>query len=143
MLEFFVAGKPVPKARARVVRHNGITRSYTPEESLNYELLVRYAAAQAVKMTPPHLGPMRLDMIICLPVPASWSQKKKDAAYLGKVLPTVKPDASNILKSVEDAMNNVVYKDDCQLCEISLRKVYSQHTGVRITVRPLDALPSR
>lgn len=143
MLEFFVAGKPVPKARARVVRHNGITRSYTPEESLNYELLVRYAAAQAVKMNPPHEGPMRLDMIVCLAPPASWSQKKKDAAYLGEILPTVKPDVSNILKSVEDAMNNVAYKDDAQLCEIAVRKVYSMRVGVQITLRPLDAKPSR
>lgn len=143
MIEFFVPGKPVPKARARVVRmKSGGMRSYTPEATANYELHVKWQAAGVMLGRPPLEGPLRMQLIICLPVPASWSRKKTDAAIEGLVLPTVKPDASNIQKAIEDAMNSIVYRDDSQLCEITTRKCYSVQPGVRITVEQLDAAAS-
>ena len=143
MIEFFVPGKPVPKARARVVRHNGITRSYTPESTANFELLVKYAAYEAMSNQELATGPLRMNMTMCLSPPASWSKKKSALAIEGRVLPTVKPDISNVQKSVEDAMNGVVYVDDSQLCQIVTAKCYSLQPGVRIRIERLDAEPSK
>ena len=40
--EFEVPGKPVAKARPRKSRKDGISRIYTPQESLNFEQLVGF-----------------------------------------------------------------------------------------------------
>lgn len=138
MIEFFVPGKPVPKARARVVRHNGITRSFTPENTANFELLVKYCAFEAMQHAKPADGPLRMTMTMCLSPPASWSNKKRTQAIEGQLWPTVKPDISNVQKSIEDAMNGVVYVDDSQLCEIHTRKCYSAQPGVRVKVERID-----
>lgn len=36
---------------------------------------------------------------------------------------THKPDASNILKSIEDALNGIAYDDDCQVVDAHIRKM--------------------
>jgi hypothetical protein len=45
MIEFFIAGTPVPKARARVVRQGGKIRSYTPSKTADYEMYVKWMTA--------------------------------------------------------------------------------------------------
>lgn len=140
MIEFFIPGKPVPKARARVVRRrDGKVMSFTPEATANFELHVKFIAAGAMQGKAPLSAPLCMDMVICLSPPQSWSRKKIDAAIEGRVLPTVKPDVSNVQKAVEDAMNGIVYIDDSQLCQINTRKCYSAHPGVKVTVKQLEA----
>lgn len=39
---------------------------------------------------------------------------------------TVKPDLDNLIKSVCDSLNGVVWKDDAQIMEITATKAYSQ-----------------
>lgn len=52
-----------------------------------------------------------------------WRQLPKSAPKRIEWEPdTHKPDASNILKSVEDALNGIAYKDDCQILEARCRK---------------------
>lgn len=137
--EFFVAGTPVPKARARVVRFGGMTRSYTPEQTVNYETLVKITAIEAMQDRPPSLDPLALDMTIFVVPPASWSDKRRNAAIWGDFMPTRKPDASNILKSIEDGMNGVVYRDDSQLCSVTVHKRYHDKPGVKVVIWKLDA----
>jgi Holliday junction resolvase RusA-like endonuclease len=40
-----------------------------------------------------------------------------------------------VFKSVSDAMNGIVYKDDCQIVSINAKKVYSAVAGVDVMVR--------
>ena len=54
-------------------------------------------------------------------------------------MPTKKPDASNILKSIEDAMNGVVFNDDSQIVNIHVTKVYATEPGVDVCVK--ECLP--
>jgi Holliday junction resolvase RusA-like endonuclease len=68
-------------------------------------------------------------------MPKSYSKKRIEACLNGSEQPTKKPDASNILKSVEDGMNGVVYKDDSQIVNIHVTKVYSSQAGVDICVK--------
>jgi len=143
MLEFFIPGKPVPKARARTVRVNGRTMSFTPEASANYELYVKWQAAAAMAGVKPSDKPCRLHLIVGLPIPQSWSKKRQEQAIIGEVMPTSKPDLSNILKSIEDACNGVAYVDDSQLCEVVMRKCYAITPGVRVRISELAPLPSK
>ena len=79
--------------------------------------------------------PVSLYLYIRVPIPASATKKRLQAIASGEEKPTKKPDASNILKSVEDAMNSVVYKDDSQIVNIHITKVYSSVPGVDICVK--------
>ena len=84
-------------------------------------------------------GPVNLQMRVDFAIPASWSQKKQRAAEAGLILPTVKPDADNILKALCDAINGVVWVDDVQVVDLTLKKRYSVQPGVAVRIDELEA----
>ncbi|QOD84843.1 RusA family crossover junction endodeoxyribonuclease [Chromobacterium haemolyticum] len=142
-ISFFVPGAPVGKGRPRAARRKGkagkeYIAQITPEKTVNYESLVALASAQAMEGRPPMCGPVELGVVMYLPIPASWSNKKKAAALAGDLLPMVKPDMSNVVKAIEDGMNGVVYADDCQIVDYApSKKRYSDKPGVEVTVREI------
>lgn len=135
LINFEIPGIPVAKARSRSASKNGKTFHYTPKKTENYENLVKVSAYQAMK------GKTILDCPVCLraelfvPVPESWSSKKKQQALNHEIMPTTRPDCSNLLKSIEDGMNGVVYKDDKQIVQIKVLKQYSDKPRAEITVQ--------
>ncbi|MGR9586758.1 RusA family crossover junction endodeoxyribonuclease [Pandoraea sputorum] len=137
-MEFVVEGKPEPKGRPRFCSINGKTRSYSPGKTVEYEARVATAAALAMMALGGSVfcGPVLLEVGIHLPIPASWSKKRKGRAAIGEIAATKKPDADNVLKSIKDGMNGVVYEDDNQVIDIRLHKRYS-HTP-RVTVIAIE-----
>ncbi len=135
MVTFKVDGTPVPKGRARYARRGNFISTYTPEKTRTYETLIKDAAIEAMGASEALQTPVSLYLYIRVPIPASATKKRLQAIASGEEKPTKKPDASNILKSVEDAMNSVVYKDDSQIVNIHITKVYSSVPGVDICVK--------
>jgi len=135
MVTIKVDGVPVPKGRARYVRRGNHISTYTPEKTRTYETLIKDAARQAMGVSEPLETPVSLYLYIRVPIPASATKKRLQAIADGSEKPTKKPDASNVLKSVEDGMNGVVYKDDSQIVNIHVTKVYSSEPGVDICVK--------
>ena len=86
----------------------------------------RAAAKQAGFV--PRNGPICLQANFFLPVPASLSAKKA-AALAGQVHLT-KPDLSNLLKSLEDAL----FPQDQAICEVHVFKFYNDGGGSRTEV---------
>jgi len=107
---FTVPGRPRGKERPRMGR-NG--KFYTPKQTRDYEESVAWFARNAYKEDPTEL-PVRLDLII---------RSSKSRA-----------DISNILKSIEDGMNEIVYLDDKQIKEIHILRVEGDGEGVDVTV---------
>jgi Holliday junction resolvase RusA-like endonuclease len=135
MITFKVDGDPVGKQRARYAKRGSYVTAYTPEKTRSYEALIKDAARQAMGSSSPLETPVSLYLYIRVPIPASATKKRLQAISSGDEKPTKKPDASNILKSVEDGMNGVVYKDDSQIVNIHVTKVYSSQAGVDICVK--------
>jgi Holliday junction resolvase RusA-like endonuclease len=135
MVTMKVDGVPVPKGRARYVRRGNHISTYTPEKTRTYETLIKDAARQAMGVSEPLETPVSLYLYIRVPIPASATKKRLQAIASGDEKPTKKPDASNVLKSVEDGMNGVVYKDDSQIVNIHVTKVFSSEPGVDICVK--------
>jgi len=135
MVTFKVEGNPVGKQRARYVKRGNFVSTYTPEKTRTYESLIKDAAIKAMGSSEPLETPVTLYLYIRLPVPKSYSKKRTEACLNGSENPIRKPDSSNILKSVEDGMNSVVYKDDCQIINHHITKVYSSQAGVNICVK--------
>jgi Holliday junction resolvase RusA-like endonuclease len=79
-------------------------------------------------------GPLHLDLIAYMPTQKSWPKKKIQAALSGSLLHTNKPDASNILKLVEDAANGILFKDDSQIVSAIVTKEYSEMPHYFLTI---------
>ena len=139
MIEIVLLGKPVAKGRPRFNTATG--RAYTPEKTAKYETMLRYAAAEVMGDRPPLEGPLRLEMSIVAPIPVSWPKKKQSAARAGQIRPTGKPDLDNFMKVI-DAANLVVWIDDGQITDATLRKTYGDKPGITIRVWPSDPTPT-
>lgn len=70
--------------------------------------------------------------IFRMPIPESWSKKKR-AEAIGKPVP-VKPDIDNLVKGLFDAANGIVWKDDNQVVRCEAEKVYSDSPGITLEV---------
>jgi Holliday junction resolvase RusA-like endonuclease len=131
-----IAGEPVAKARPRVTRR-GI--AYTPAHTRKYEAHGRLAAQLAMGDRPPIEAPVRLELVAELPIPVSWSGRKRSLAVSGDVLPTCRPDVDNYVKAAIDSLNEIVVRDDSQIVEITARKRFSIAPELVMTVFPLGA----
>lgn len=135
MVTFNVNGDPVGKQRARHRRMGDFVRTYTPKKTVDYETKIRQAGQEAMKSTEPFDTPFTLYLYIRCPIPKSYSKKKTADCLSGIIKPTKKPDASNILKAVEDGLNGVVYFDDSQIVNIHVTKVYALESGVDVMLK--------
>ena len=135
MITFKVDGDPVGKQRARYAKRGNFVQTYTPDKTRNYESLIKEAAIQAMGSNEILETPVNLYLYIRAPIPKSLPKKRLEACLNGSEKPIKKPDASNVLKSVEDAMNGVVYKDDSQIVNIHVTKVYSSQSGIDVCVK--------
>ncbi len=134
-----VSGEAVAKGRPRMTKRGF---AYTPAATRKYEAHARLAAQLAMDGRPPIEVPVRLEVLIELPIPASWSQLKKVAAGTGLVQPTSRPDLDNYLKSACDALNGIVLADDAQIVEARAVKKFGVAPKLIVTVVPLDAAGS-
>lgn len=135
---FTVPGQPIGKGRPRIGQRGGHARMFTPEKTANYEGLIAHAGHQAMQGRAPILSAVHVVLDIRLQIPASWSKKKQQQARDGLVKPTTKPDIDNVEKAIFDGLNNVVWKDDVQVCGVSKRKRYSDTPGVYVEITPLE-----
>ena len=89
-------------------------------------------AAQAVR--PPHLfeGPVTMQVVV--------SRTKPQSAPKREVWPTKRPDLDNYLKGLMDALRGIIYRDDAQVVDLHIHKVYnSLAPGLVIEVSVLGA----
>ena len=119
----FVVDGVVGKQRPRMGR--GVV--YTPSKTVKYEKRVRELAKRAMETAhaEPSDGPIKIDITAVFSVPKSYTGAKRMKAISNETKPTKKPDIDNIVKSVLDGMNGVVYGDDKQVTELVAHKTYS------------------
>lgn len=130
MVHLTVYGHPVPKARARTVRaKNGRPITFTPAETEMWENSIR---SQALNVRPEKLldGPLCLDVSFFLLRPKSRPKKEK--------YPDRKPDLDNLVKSVKDALEGIIYTNDSRITDEVVRKRYGDPPRVEITIRPVE-----
>lgn len=130
-------GPPRGKGRPRATVQKGHARVYTDDKTVKYESQLRYAAQQVMAGRPPTAQPIALVMTVRFAVPTGWSKRKTAAALIGHVRPAIKPDADNTLK-LTDALNGVIFLDDKQVVEATVRKVYSETPGLLIEISTIE-----
>ena len=129
-IEFTVGGEVVPKGRPRATIQGGYARMYTPATTAKYEQFVKMIA---IEHAPPHLltGPLVITLHINLQRPASLPMK---IIHCSK-----RPDIDNSAKSILDALESVIYKNDSQIIELHVYKAYGT-PSVAISIEELSAL---
>jgi Holliday junction resolvase RusA-like endonuclease len=84
----------------------------------------------------PMTGPLVLKIDFVFP----WRKSEpKRRLALGIVPHTSKPDASNIIKMIEDVLTRLrFWEDDSQVSDLRVTKSWGDEVGIRVTVRGFD-----
>jgi Holliday junction resolvase RusA-like endonuclease len=133
-LSFAVHLPPRGWQRART---NG-RRFFKDPNTQAFQDALALSAKVAMRGREPFAGPVELLVVSVLPVPPSWSTRRRLAALKGEIRPTDKPDADNLIKQM-DALNRIVWRDDAQVVDGRSVKVYGADPAMLITVREAQA----
>lgn len=143
MISFGVPCIPIaqPRQRHRVVLGHGRTfsQNYTPAKHpvQDFKATIRLAASQQYE-GPPLEGPLGVALVFVLPRPGRliWKTRPMPRAWHGS-----KPDAENLAKSVLDALTGLIWRDDSQVSELTLRKYIAsggEQPNVVVTILTLE-----
>ena len=132
MTKIIIPGKPQPKQRPRVTIHG----TYTPQETLAYEELVRICT-HAKEFYGQGI-PLQMEIYSYFEIPKSWSNKRKQMAAEGKIYPVCRPDVDNLEKIIADSLNGYLYHDDAQIVDAVIHKRYSDEPRVEVTIKPIE-----
>ena len=130
MILIELQGQPQGKGRPRFVRRGRFVSTYTPTKTRKYEQALAERAIKIMNGQSLLREPLRVNVVASFAVPPSWPRKRRDAALVGVKLPTTRPDYDNLLK-ILDALNGIVWHDDAQIVEATVRKCYSESPSLR------------
>lgn len=132
-ITFEVPGKVKGKARARTFFNAKLNRtmSYTPDQTVNYENLIKMSFMQ---MKPEGFKPF--ENAVSVKISAIYRKSKGNKMDD----PCLKPDADNIVKVVCDALNGIAFYDDKQVISVAILKLFGEPEKLVVTVEDFGAL---
>lgn len=140
MISFTVYGEPVAQGRARAgIAYSGNVVMYDPGKSRDFKKYVKLIASQH---RPSELieSAVSLTVKVFRPIPNRLNKKDHREAAEGILRPKSKPDLSNYIKGVEDALEGVLLKNDSQVVDYGdSGKWYSDNPRIEITIKELTA----
>lgn len=86
--------------------------------------------------------PVRLCVAFIMPRPLDhYMGKNKENALTtwAPALHTSKPDATKLLRAIEDALTGVIWKDDAQVCWQVASKKYGSKPGAEVSIEPVGS----
>ena len=140
---FFIPGEPVSQGRPRFARAGRHVRTYDPKKSRDWKAYVREVAA---RYAPKALlmGPLYVRMEFVRAIPKSMPKWAVAAIVDGvqppngkntsRLIPTTKPDVTNLVKGVEDALTGIIWHDDAQIAMLKAMSAYGVHPGVYVKI---------
>ena len=131
IVQFEVPGDIVPWARAG--GHGHIR--FTPGPQRNFMAVIRQFASDAMAGSALLDGPLELRITATYQWPKAMTPKKR--AKPGADLKTTRPDAGNIAKIVEDALNQIVWVDVARVSDTHIFKRLGETPGLFVSVRSL------
>lgn len=142
---FSAIGKPIGKQRPRMTRRGRKTITYTPQETVNYERLIREAfLLSALKEELPMTGLLVVDVVALFPRTKALSFQYKNGSYkhsTERIPHSVKPDADNVLKCVLDGIGDYIEGGDSRVVSARITKFYSridENEGTIVRIRKIE-----
>lgn len=136
-MKFTVWGKPKAKGRPRLSTFNGFARAYTPQDTVEYENLIKLSYLQASETQEPieYDKPIVMTINGYYPIAKNTSKKKKAEMLNGAIRPCIKVDCDNLAKIIADSLNAVAYNDDTQIVDMYIHKWYSEQPRVEVEIK--------
>lgn len=146
-MKFVIDGKPQAKQSFKVgtvTTKDGRTfaTKYTPKEMKYYANLVKMMFRNTY---PEHLSSVFYDVALAVTItvhvsiPKSYSNKKRELALKGLLVPQTKPDCDNIAKNICDALNEVAWPDDKQIARLLVKKVFDENPFVEVEIDAINS----
>lgn len=144
-----ILGDPIPKLRPRFTIKNGKPHVYDLNEKIhrNAQIFLQGIILQTMetgdKEDIDHLTSisqaheLRIDINFFLPIPSSWTKKRKNLASWGSLPCNVKPDIDNLVKFYLDICNGVIWSDDAIITHITSRKTYADMPCTIMEILPM------
>lgn len=137
---FTVHGVPQPQGSIRrAANHAGAYESNKALAPWRQDLVE--AAMGAWQDRPRYLGPVEVVVTFAFPRLRSHYGTGRNAGVLKASAPmahTTKPDTDHLQRAVGDALTFAgVIRDDSQICSWCASKVYGDHPGAHVVIRPL------
>ena len=124
-MKIIIPNKPIALKRHR---HTKDGRTYNSQRVFMDEISFIVKSQWNKK---PYNVPLRLFITFFMPIPKSKKKELHDTFHFKR------PDISNLLKFYEDALNGVLWEDDCLIVEVHASKVYSKDPRTEIVVKPI------
>ena len=128
-----IPGKPLAKKRPKFARRGKLVTVYDPGKKEQDE--IKTIIRSLWKKNPIDTA-VELKVVFCMPVPKSWSKKKREA-HLGNPH-VVKQDIDNLLKKVLDCMNEIVFTDDRKVWKVAVSKIYSDTPRTEVAIKWIE-----
>lgn len=145
LLCIFVPGVPQPGGSKRgffIKKINRVVITDANKKAAGWKQLVTLHASSEYK-DEPYTGPLSVTITFQLLRPKGHygsGSKSNILKASSPKHPTSKPDATKLVRSTEDALTGVVWKDDAQIVHQEVRKIYAERSGAAIVVRALECL---
>jgi Holliday junction resolvase RusA-like endonuclease len=138
VIEFFVAGMPVPggSKKAFVVAGKARLTDMGGERTKHWRASVAQAAAALGRETL-FDGPLKVEFHFQIPRPAGHFGKR-GLLPSARPHPSIQPDALKLARSTEDALTGVLWRDDAQTVRLTITKTYGEPAGCLVRVTPLE-----
>lgn len=118
--------RPIPKERPRHSKY--FTKVYTPTKTKNFERFVGYW--WHLKRFPKLEGALKVTVKFYYKKPKDFEKRKNKFCVK-------RPDIDNLVKSIFDGLNEVAFKDDAQIVDLSATKNYGDEDKIIIEIEEL------
>lgn len=143
-IRFFAPGEPKPGGSKTGIYIKKINRTVMIEACKGTKpwRAVVSLAAREIYQGDPLDGPIIFWMTFTMPRPKyHYHQTGKRAGQLKDNAPrlhTKSPDATKLVRSTEDALKSICWRDDCQVAKQIVSKIYGERPGVDVIIAPMD-----
>ena len=127
---FTIPGNAVPQGRPRFYRRGAGVGTYDPAKSRVWKEFVRLTAIAAGCR--PLSGPLRMEVVFFLKAPKDLAKRLERGENIVHIK---KPDVSNLVKGLEDALIGICYADDSQIVDSRQLKHYAIEPSVYVSIQ--------
>ncbi|PJO42920.1 RusA family crossover junction endodeoxyribonuclease [Lysinibacillus xylanilyticus] len=133
-LTFEIPGVIQPQERPRLSRQGKGMRTHDAPKSKDFKdfvMLVAYQYKPSELITEPIK--LKADIYLMPPQNLRTGPKRKLIAS-GELRPTKKPDLDNLIKGIKDGCNKIIWHDDSQIVDMTVRKFYSEQPRAEVMI---------
>jgi Holliday junction resolvase RusA-like endonuclease len=134
MFQFSIPGIPVPQKQTRFACSCGRGHCYDPSAKDKQRIQWQIKPFAPIE---PFTGPVEMTIVFFLPIPKGTSSANRAKMLNRTILPNKRPDEDNLAYLVTNALKEIVYADDKQICAKHVYKFYGEEPKTIIQIVPL------